>query len=129
MESLVLVSFQIISFDVRLARGGGGDTDVFVRAAVVKQPALAVADRSFHEYYIRNLTHFFPFLLWAKYGLIRARENFGRIFLVKERPAGGINQIVGRAVVNQEYAFFCDYRRRAWFHNLRIERSGAGGQE
>src|ERR1700694_17685 len=64
------------------------DPHVLVRSAVVKQPTLAVPDHSFDKDDIRDLSNFFPVELGRKYRLVSACENFGRIMLVEQDPAG-----------------------------------------
>src|SRR5882757_1377337 len=79
-----------------------GDADGLVRAAVIEEPAVGVANHSFDEDHVWHLAYFFPFFFRRKNGLFGASQNFFGIFFVEENPAGGIKKIVVGAVVNEE---------------------------
>src|SRR5258708_17456475 len=80
------------------------DTDVFVCATVIEQPAVSLADHAFDKNHIRHLSHFFPLFFRTKYRFLRTGENLCGILFVDEDPAGGIKKVVVGAVVPQENA-------------------------
>src|SRR6266851_7578765 len=119
------------SSDMRRYRSADRSTNhthVLVRATIIEKPTPSIAHESLHKHYIRYLSDFFPFGPWRKNGCLSARENLGRIIFVKKDPTSRVNIFVVCAVIDQENAFSRQERRRAWFHNLRIKRAGAAGE-
>src|SRR5712692_3755699 len=112
----------------RLASRSTGHTHVLVRATIIEKPAPSIAHESLHKHDIRYLSDFFPFGPWRKNGLLSARENLGRIFLVEEDPTSRVNVFVICAVVDQENAFRSQDGRRTWLDNPGIKGAGAVGE-
>ena len=53
------------------------------RHLVVKESMIPVPNESFHKHDVRNLTHFFPFLLRPEYGVVCTRQDFRWVRLVE----------------------------------------------
>src|ERR1019366_3144308 len=75
--------------------------DVFVRAAVIEQVAVASSDHALDKDDIRYLTDFFPFLFGREDGLLAAVKYFARVLAVENCDCGAVNEFVVSAVVEQ----------------------------
>src|SRR5437667_6069267 len=61
----------------------GGQANMLIGTSVVKEPMIPVPNESFHKHDVRNLTHFFPFLLRPEYGVVCTRQDFRWVRLVE----------------------------------------------
>src|SRR5260370_33943587 len=130
-------AFQVLRFAERLRSPAGNDLSlrssfrhahIFVGAAVVKEPAIALSRHPLNKYNVRHLANLLPFFFRGEDGLIGSRDEFSRIVAVKHRDASAIDEIVVRAVVDEYDAARRKDRRRARLDHARIKFSRSARQ-
>ncbi len=113
-------------FSVRSADNVGfGNTDILVRAAVVKKEPIGRVHHSFDEDDIGDLADLLPLFFGGEDGGVRAREKLAGIAAVEDGNAGAIDEMIVGAVVNEDDAAPGEDRRRAGLDDAGIKFSRA----
>src|SRR5579883_2203565 len=116
-----------VKVELPSAARGLRDANIFVRSAIIKQPATGSLHEPLDEDDVGSLSDFFPRQLGKKEGSSRTGKHSGGIAAIKKDPACPVNQMVVGAIINQENTLRKDDRRRAWLHDSRIKLAAPRG--
>ena len=78
------------------------DSHIFVRPAIIEEPAAVLANHAFDEHHVGDLACFFPFFFGGEDWSVGAVEDFARIVPIENRHCGAIDELVICGVVDQD---------------------------